>query len=451
MADVVQMPGVLEQLKLIGRLRWQLMRNGLRHKNSRWDLIGIILAGAMSGLLVLGLCFAFYAGGHELIRKGHASWLSLLFWGIFMWWQVVPIFSAGFCANFEFRNLLRFPLSLRTFYILGLGYGFADFAAVSSMCWLASLVAGVAAARIHLLPVMLLISVLFILVCVTLERWIGSWMERIFANRRAREFLIGFFVLSMVSLNFLNPAFQRWGDRGIRPKIFQYFSYLSWLPGSLAGNAVASGVRADLAGVLIGCGGLLVWVGVTSVLLWLRFRSQYFGEELSDSVAPAATKRRVRKQSSATTLPSLLPSQIAAVVSKEFHYLTRNGFSAITFLLPPIMVMFFSMQFAGKNPTLKAHGLSPQLFFPGMMAYLILILLSPAYNSFAFEGRGVQSYFMAPVRMRNVLMGKNLFLVCIVTIELAICLGVLVWRVGFPGWALFLSTVTAAAFAVAGQ
>jgi len=136
---------------------------------------------------------------------------------------------------------------------------------------------------------------------------------------------------------------------------------------------------------------------------------------------------------------------------KEFHYLTRNGFSFITLIVPPVMVMFFSMQFAGSNSQLKEHGLSPQTFFPAVMAYLILILLSPAYNSFAFEGRGIQSYFMAPVRMRDILVGKNLFLVCVVMVELVISFGVLIWRIGFPGFPLFFSTIAAAAFAVMGQ
>jgi ABC-2 type transport system permease protein len=113
--------------------------------------------------------------------------------------------------------------------------------------------------------------------------------------------------------------------------------------------------------------------------------------------------------------------------------------------------MFFSMQFAGNNSQIKEHGLSPQTFFPAVMAYLILILLSPAYNSFAFEGHGIQSYFMAPVRMRDILVGKNLFLVCVVAVELTISLAVLVWRVGFPGLPLFLSTIAAAAFAVMAQ
>jgi len=39
----------------------------------------------------------------------------------------------------------------------------------------------------------------------------------------------------------------------------------------------------------------------------------------------------------------------------------------------------------------------------------------------------------------------------VVAVELVISLGVLVWRIGFPGLPLFLSTITAAAFAVMGQ
>ena len=106
------------------------------------------------------------------------------------------------------------------------------------------------------------------------------------------------------------------------------------------------------------------------------------------------------------SLPFLSP-QVIGVIVKEFRYLTRNGFSFITFLLPPIMVIFFSFQFTGRSSPLKEHAISPELFFPAMMAYLILILLSPAYNSFSFEGKGILSYFMAPIRFRDVLARKE--------------------------------------------
>ncbi len=451
MADLTQMPGVAEQLRLIAGLRWNLLKNGLQRKNNRWDLIGMILAVAGSAVMVVGLCVAFYAGAYFFLTKGRAGWMPLLYWAIFMWWQVVPILVAGFGANFEFRNLLRFPLSLRAFYILGLGYGFADFAAASSVCWIAAMLVAAAVGRAELLPVMLAASLLFILVNVTLERLIGSWLERVFSNRRARELLVGLFVLSMVSMNFLNPALQRWGDHGTRPRIVLMVGYVSWLPGSLAGSAVAAASEGDSSALLLTCTGLLVWLAATSGLLWFRYKAQYLGEELSESSAPSAVRRAARRQAAGSAMPGFLSPPVAGVMRKEFHYLTRNGFSFITLLLPPVMVMFFSMQFAGSNSQLKEHGLPPQTFFPAVMAYLILILLSPAYNSFAFEGHGIQSYFMAPVRMRDILLGKNLFLVCVVAVELGVSLSVLVWRIGFPGFSLFLSTIAAATFAVMGQ
>ena len=451
MADVIQMPGVAEQLKLIAGLRWNLLKNSLQRKNNRWDMIGVILAAAGSAVLVAGLCVAFYAGAYFFLTRGRASWMPLLYWAIFLWWQVVPILVAGFGANFEFRNLLRFPLSLRAFYILGVGYGFADFAAVSSLCWIASMLVATAVGRVQLLPVMTVASLLFVLVNVTLERLVGSWLERILAKRRARELLVGLFVLSMVSMNFLNPALQRWGDHGTRPRIVHLVPYFSWMPGSLTGNALAAASDGDSQGLVLTVAGLFVWLAATSGLLWVRYRAQYLGEELSESATPLTSKRGNRRQAASFGLPGFLSPPVAGVMRKEFHYLTRNGFSFITLILPPVMVMFFSLQFAGSNSQIEGHGLSPQTFFPAVMAYLILILLSPAYNSFAFEGHGIQSYFMAPVRMRDVLVGKNLFLVSVVAVELVISLGVLVWRIGFPGLPLFLSTIAAAAFAVMGQ
>jgi ABC-2 type transport system permease protein len=308
-----------------------------------------------------------------------------------------------------------------------------------------------AVGRVQLLPVMMVASLLFVLVNVTLERLIGSWLEKIFAKRRARELLVGLFVLSMVSMNFLNLAMQHWGGRGSRPRILHLVAYFSWLPGSLAGNAVAAASDADTQSLVLTVGGLLVWLGAASGLLWIRYRAQYLGEELSESAAPSAGKRGPRRRSVSLRLPGFLSPPVAGVMRKEFHYLTRNGFSFLALIIPPIMVIFFTMEFAGNNSQIREHGLAPQLFFPAAMAYLILILLSPAYNSFAFEGHGIQSYFMAPVRMRDVLVGKNLFLVSVVAVELVISLGVLVWRIGFPGLPLFLSTITAAAFAVMGQ
>src|SRR6266576_5885134 len=196
MADVTQSIGIFEQIRLIAGLRWRILRNSLRKKNNRLDLIGLILTGVFSGILVSGFSFAFYAGAYAFVSQGRLESMALLFWGIFLFWQVFPIFVAGFGANFEFRALLRFPLSLRAFYLIGLAYGFADFSALSSVCWLLAMTAGATAAKPGVLPAMLLIVGIFVLLNVTLERLVGSWLERLLARRRTRELFLGLFVLS---------------------------------------------------------------------------------------------------------------------------------------------------------------------------------------------------------------------------------------------------------------
>ena len=258
MADVAQLPGVFEQIWLVARLRWSILKHGLRRKNNVWDLIGMIWAGVFSGLTVIGIAFAFYAGGYEFVAKHRAGWLGILFWGIFLWWQLFPILIAGFGTNFEFATLLRFPLSLQAFYLLGLGYGLSDFAALSSICWILSLIAGAATARLNLVPALIAVSMVFVIINVSLERLIGSWLEKLLATRRAREVFIGLFVMSMVSLNFLNPAFQRWGH-GQQPRFLEWIPYLNWLPGSLAGNAVGRLALGDHRGYWLALAGLLLW------------------------------------------------------------------------------------------------------------------------------------------------------------------------------------------------
>lgn len=450
MADVARLPGVFEQIKLVAGLRWLILKNGLRKKHNVWDLIGMIWVGVFSALLVVGVSFGFYFGGYEFMSSHRASWLALLYWAIFLWWQVFPIFIAGFGSNFEFAGLLRFPLSWRAFYLLGLGYGLSDFAALSSICWLLAMLAGAASAQLSVVPAMLLVGVLFVLINVTIERLIGSWLEKILAKRKAREVFVALFVMGAVSMNFLNPAFHKW-SHGAQPEFARWLAYVAWLPGSLAANAVAAAMRPDLRGYWLALAGLAAWAAVTSGFLWRRFAAQYAGEELSETAAPTVVARRQEKQQfGSLELPGFLSPQIAAVVVKEFRYLTRNGFAFLTVLLPPIMVIFFTHQF-GPGSVLKEHSLKPAMFFPGIMAYLMLILLSPAYNSFGFESKGIQTYFLAPIRFRVVLVGKNLFLVLLVAFELGLSLLLLTWRIGWPGMPLFAATITAGMFAVMGQ
>ena len=451
MADVTHPVGIFEQIRLVARLRWRILRNSLRRKNNRLDLIGMVSASLFGGILVVSLCFAFYGSAYAFLSKGHPEWLAFLLWGILLFWQLIPIFVAGFGAKFEFQTLLRFPLSLIAFYVIGLAYGFADFSALASICWLLSMTAGATVAKPGVLPAMLLIVAMFMLFNVTLERLIGSWLERLLSRRRTREIFLGLFVLSMISLNFINPLIQRYATSA-RPAFFRLLPYFAWFPPSLAGRAIAAVIQLQRGAFLLSSAILLLYVALLSFLLWRRYAAQYRGEELSESAAPARPAiRTIAAKDDGTDRLSLLSPQVAAVVRKEFRYLTRNAFTLLSLLLPPLLVLVFSSQFAGRHPTYTGKAVSADLFYPGMMAYLILILMAPAYNSFAYEGRGIQTYFTAPVCFREVFLGKNLLLVTVLVLEITLSMATLAWRIGLPSLPRLAAVLAALVFSIVGQ
>jgi ABC-2 type transport system permease protein len=445
------LPSLPEQLKLVAWLRWRSLRKGLRSKNRRMDLLGMAVSGLFSSVLVIGITIALFVGTKFIFEEHHEKYLGLIFLGLLVWWQLFPIMLAGFAPQFSFKTLLRFPLNFSTFYLIGLAYGVADAAALAALVWMGAMIAGTLASQPAAVPAMLLVCALFAVLNVTIERLMGAWLEKLLAKRRSREAIFGIFILCMVSLQFLNPIMQRHGNEA-KQAIQTVLPYLWLLPSSFAGNFVARASETQWSGALRHLGGLLAYVLVFSVLLWQRYAKLYAGEELSEGTTPEPrTKRTEIIEIDDSDTLGFLPPRVGAVFRKEVRYLKRNSFLFFSLVIPPIMVLFFSMQMTGLHGWAFKKGPSPDLFFPGMMAYLVLILLAPSYNSFAHESWGIQTYFMSPVRFREVLLGKNLMTVVLVFCEMAVCIVLVGFRVGWPSLPILVATLAAMIFSVVGQ
>jgi len=450
-ADVAVPVSLGGQIRLVAGLRWKIMRNYLRQKSNVLDFIGIVTAGLCAAVLVVGIGFAISFGAHAAVTTGHFSWLTLLFLGIIVFWQIFPLFAAGLGVNFEFRTLLRFPLSLSAFYLIALAYGLADFSAITSVCWLFAMVLGIATANLALLPAAILISALLLLMSVTLERLLGSWFERLIAKRVSRELFFGFVILLSISGQFVKPLIDHFDNRPPQA-LLRFMPYLSLTPPVLAGNALNAAEAHDFGGLLLRAVGLLIYVLLFSVFLWQRFATQYRGEELSEGTAPARSAPRVKSAAIAgIDVLSFLSPAVAAVLRKDFQYLLRNGFLLMSLFMPPFLVFLFTAQFAGAHPWAIRTGVSTDTFFPAMIGYLLLMLMMPAYNCFAYEGKGIQTYFTAPVRFRDVFLGKNIMHMGILLFEVSVSILLLVWRIGLPSAPVFAATLVGMAFAGAGQ
>lgn len=447
MADVVRPAGLTSQVLLIARLRWAIFRNRLRQRNAALELIGLIIIGLFSAVFILGIGAGVATGAYYLAAKSRFDLLAYLFWGIFLAWHLFPVMMSSFTIQFDFRSLLRFPLTLPAFYILSLAYGLADPAALGSLLWCLCLLGGIAVARPGLFPAALLVVAVFAAMNVVLDRMIGAWLERLLARRRAREALVALFILMMVGLQFSGMIGEHLGPRLFSGRL-NLLPYLRPLPPSLAGaglEAAAGGDPAMLFGATAGVAGYGVLFGY---FLWRRLRAQYRGEDLSESRAPSkpapAAQQVAREAAAASALAAWLPGPVAAMAGKELHYLLRNTITLMNLFVPPLISVFLAYQVGHLSRLAARSAQTPmpsEFLFPGLIGYILLIVTAPAYNCFAYDGRGIQTYLVAPVRFSEILLGKNLATGLVLGFEALLTGTLLSFLIGRPPFAMLMATL----------
>jgi ABC-2 type transport system permease protein len=146
------------------------------------------------------------------------------------------------------------------------------------------------------------------------------------------------------------------------------------------------------------------------------------------------------------TLPGLT-GPVAAVLEKEFRYLSRSGPMLFNLVMPIVILLIFrfSMVNGPRGGNFLMRG--PDFAFPAGAAYALLILSNLTYNSFGTEGAGVQFYFMSPVRFPEILFAKNLAQGALLALEM-----VLVWIAACvmfrpPTMGMTIATLAGALFA----
>jgi ABC-2 type transport system permease protein len=107
------------------------------------------------------------------------------------------------------------------------------------------------------------------------------------------------------------------------------------------------------------------------------------------------------------------------MLEKELHYLSRSGPMLFTLIMPVVMLLVFRVGPAGSTRDGNSFLLrAPNLAFPAGAAYAMLILTNLVYNNLGPDGGGLQFYFASPVRFHEIVLGKNLAHLSILTLEI---------------------------------
>jgi ABC-2 type transport system permease protein len=411
----------------------------------------------LASRLIVSLAFALGGlGGFTLatgsawyfVSQGQAEYLAILLWPIFFFWQVFPVMATAFTNNPDSGELLRFPLNYRSYFLIRLAYGYFDPASALGTLGLFGILTGVTFARPALFPWTFLVLLIFALFNLVLMQTVFAWLERWLAQRRTREIMGVLFILAMLSFQLIGPAIEHFGkgphpDLGRAAQITTQVQAL--LPPGLAANAIAQVSHAQF---LPGFTSLLLVAAVTvaiGLLLHLRLRAQFRGENLSEAAARPIVAQ-VQALQVGWNLPGFSPS-VAAVFEKEVRYLARSGPMLLTLIMPIFMLLIFRL--GPMNPMRHSSSFSrtPDMAFPGAAAYAILVLTNLVFNSFGGDAAGIQFFYASPVTFQQIILAKNLTHASILVVNTAFAWIAVSYLYGTPHLAVSIATLAGLLFA----
>jgi ABC-2 type transport system permease protein len=452
---VVRPPNVRDQIAVLANLRWLIFQNSLRTLRGRLELISTIFTGLGLAVAWLGMGVGLGWGAWYLVSHQYAQWLPALFWIVFVFWQFFPIVTTAMTASFDSTNLLRFPITYSSYFLLNLAYGCADPVSIAATYWLFCIAAGCTAAAPVYLWTALPVVVLFAAVNLLLGRALLAWIDRWLAQRRTREIMGFLFVLLLISFQLIGPLASRWQhlSGSANSRITALLPYQRVLPPGLAGDALIRAGQGDVGRAVLYSIALAAYASLCGALFAWRLRAQYRGENLSETAAPAATTTRGKHAVQMSWRLKGLSPPVAAAFEKEVRSLLRSGPILFTLIVPVLVLFIFRARFSVAHHAASGAGLpvSSNLMpfvFPVGAAYALLILTNLIYNSLGTEGPGIQFYFVAPIRFQSVLQGKNLAYCIVMLIDV-----VTIWvGVRFlyqaPSVSIVITTLLALVFAL---
>jgi ABC-2 type transport system permease protein len=304
---------------------------------------------------------------------------------------------------------------------------------------------------------------LFSLANVLFSRMVFAWVDRWLSTRRAREIfttLIFAFSIGVQYLNFtFNPAYNHGRTHDISRRItfilgiyHRIHPLLAWLPPELTASSLVASNQANVLRFLEFSFAVALYTAIFFLIFALRMRTEFRGEILSDPAnavsAPRTPKLSSLAPSSETTAVTSAPSALrsspvrrtifspilTALVAKEFLYLRRNLGLFMGLVMPIVLVFFFATRLA-----VRTGGAA--WLFPAALAYSLLGVIPFSFNSFGLEGTGSQFYFFAPLRLRDVVLAKNLINILLIVLEIAVVYAIILYVATPPSLWVFSATL----------
>jgi ABC-2 type transport system permease protein len=321
----------------------------------------------------------------------------------FLYWQLIPVLMASLGSSLDTKKLLVYPIPTGQLFTLEV------LLRISTGVEMLLLLTG---AGIGLLlnpripfwgPSALLVFVIFNLFC---SAGIRDLLVRLLARKRVREIVALLLVLLAALPQLL--VFAGFQNRIRRLFASQPSPFWPW-------TATARLAQGEASFENIGV--LLIWTAAAYL-----FGRWQFERSLSVDVPERAASagRKASRIEWIYRLPSaLMPDPLAALIEKELRFLSRAPRFRLVFLMGFSFGLLIWAPIAFGQAS-SQHSLVAENYLTFVSVYALLLLTDALFwNCFGFDRSAAQIYFLVPLKMSTVLMGKNLAAAFIVFLEIA--------------------------------
>jgi len=419
------------QYAAIAYLRWRITLNSYRRKGGAGELVGRIILYLVFGSFAIGL-MVFAAGMSYLAAsKNQLNHVDVILWGTFVLCQLTNIQLGQPGTTFDPTQLIRFPMRVGNYIAVRLFFGLLSPANIIGALLSLAIAVGVSIAIPSLWLYALLALAVFAAVNALFSRMIFAWVDRWLSTRRAREVFMGLVFAVSIGFQYLNftynPAYDHHHTHNVTAqlptalRVYHHAQpFIAVFPPGLISNALVAATHGRNAAFLAATFGCALFGVVFFAIFAWRMSTEFRGENLSDAANAVSTKPKATHLPSPTLAPATtqmatrrfgLNPTVFAVLGKEFLQVRRNTGIFYGMIAPVVFVFLFAGKLATRS---NAHWV-----FPAALAYTLMGIAPLSYNSFGLEGAGSQFYFLAPVRLRDVFLAKNLLNFLLALIEMA--------------------------------
>lgn len=439
----------MNRILTIAWVRYKLMVNSLRSRQGILNLISILVLTLIWSLVALGMAVVTGIFLFQSERKGDGETIMLMYliilYSSMILGMILPFFIERGQSGFSISRLLVFPMRKNELFLISLGATSVSFEHLIYYPMLISF-----ALSGFILPGRnILWGGVFILSSWTsFIVWghaLSLGLEAVVRDRKKREVLalLTFAVIILAAfspsiIESLREGSKKWDIFFLKVLSDHALAAVKWLVPYLAAKGLfvlREGDRGTASKFL-----LLIWCWTAVGLAVGRyiFSSHLFGMR---GTGRARQKKKTGSSSRKSGISRLmenrvlrsLPGVTVAVAAKDMRYLFQSLVGKFALFIVPVLTVLAAVMFSPPPGKMILGFPAERLVLIALLVYIAQVTDNLANNSFAWEGRGVDSYFYFPVSLKEVLLGKNIALWSFN--GLLFVISMITWSLirGFPG------------------